>query len=112
MPERVTTVCSFRPKNPLLVDDMTNKNIRNKSHLSELYYQWTTYRLEVISQRAILASEALKKRYEDNVQKSDPSGRPGMCLIETVKEEEMKRFSQDMMDYIQHTMKEMQWSLQ
>ncbi|EEU35980.1 uncharacterized protein NECHADRAFT_17752, partial [Fusarium vanettenii 77-13-4] len=52
MPERVTIVTSFRPKNPLLVDDTTNKNVRNKSHLTELYYQWTTYRLDVIAQRA------------------------------------------------------------
>jgi hypothetical protein len=35
-------------KNPLLVDDTTNQNVRKKSHLTGLYYQWTTYRLDVI----------------------------------------------------------------
>lgn len=30
---------SFRPTDPTLVDETTNMNIRNKSHLTELYYQ-------------------------------------------------------------------------
>lgn len=63
MPERVTIVISFRPKSPLLLDETTNANVRNKSHLSELYFQWTTYRLEVLAERARIAVEALKESY-------------------------------------------------
>ena len=107
MPERVTIVTSFRPKDPLLVDDTTNSNIRNKSHLSELYYQWTTYRLEVLEQRARLARQALAERYEKNVQESDPEGKPGLCRQETVNVEEVTKWSEDMIKYIQQTLHEM-----
>lgn len=107
MPERVTIVTSFRPKNPLLVDDMTNKNIRNKSCLPELFYQWTTYRLDTIAQRAQLANKALQERYENNVKKSDPEGKPGMCRVETVNIEEVRQWTEDMIKYLQQTMHEM-----
>lgn len=107
MPERVTIVTSFRPKNPLLVDESTNMNIRNKSHLSELYYQWTMYRLDVIAQRAKIAADTLKERYEKNVKESDSEGKPGMCMVETVKQEEIQKWSDEMIEYIQQTMYEM-----
>ncbi|UPL02352.1 hypothetical protein LCI18_013286 [Fusarium solani-melongenae] len=96
MPERVTIVTSFRPKNPLLVDDTTNKNVRNKSHLTELYYQWTTYRLDVIAQRARIAADALKERYARNVAESDAEGKVGLCRVETVSPEEIKKWSEEM----------------
>jgi hypothetical protein len=107
MPERVTIVTSFRPKNPLLVDDNSCANTRNKSHLSELYYQWTTYRLEVMAQRARLAAEALKARYENNVKATDPEGKSGLCRADTVDVDEVKQWSEDMIKYIQQTMHEM-----
>ncbi|KAL2671613.1 hypothetical protein Neosp_014203 [[Neocosmospora] mangrovei] len=112
MPERVTIVTSFRPKNPLLVDDTTNKNVRNKSHLTELYYQWTTYRLDVIAQRARIASDALKERYAKNVAESDAEGKAGLCRVETVSPEEIKKWSKEMIKYIQDTTKEMGLPLQ
>ena len=107
MPERVTIVTSFRPKNPVLVDESTNMNIRNKSHLTELYYQWSTYRLDVISQRARIAAETLKERYEKAVQESDPEGKKGLCRVETVSQEEMQKWADDMIKYIQQTLYEM-----
>ncbi|KAI1092928.1 hypothetical protein F5B19DRAFT_178545 [Rostrohypoxylon terebratum] len=107
MPERVTIVTSFRPKNPLLVDDMTNANVRNKSHLTELYYQWTTYRLEVIAQRARGALDALHERYAKNVAKSDPEGKGGLCKVETVSQEEIQKWCADMIKYLQDTTHEM-----
>lgn len=107
MPERVTIVTSFRPKNPLLVDDTTNANIRNKSHHSELYYQWTTYRLDVMAQRAQLAAKALRERYEKNVQESDPEGKAGLCRVDTVDVEEVKKWSEEMIKYINDTTYEM-----
>lgn len=107
MPERVTIVTSFRPKNPLLVDDTTNANIRNKSHHSELYYQWTTYRLDVMAQRAQLAAQALRERYEKNVAENDPEGKAGLCKVETVNVEEVKKWSEEMIKYINDTLYEM-----
>ncbi|KAM0198944.1 hypothetical protein ACHAPI_003388 [Fusarium lateritium] len=107
MPERITIVTSFRPKNPLLIDETTNANVRNKSHLGELYYQWSTYRLEVMAQRAQIAADALKERYAKNVAESDPEGKPGCCKAETVNVEEVKKWGEDMIKYINETMHEM-----
>jgi hypothetical protein len=107
MPERVTIVTSFRPKNPLLLDDMTNMNVRDKSHLSELYYQWTTYRLEVMAERARLAAEALREVYDQKAKESDQDGKGGLCMVETVKYDEIQKWSEGMIKYIRDTMHEM-----
>jgi hypothetical protein len=107
MPERVTIVTSFRPKNPLLLDDMTNMNVRDKSHLSELYYQWTTYRLEVMAERARLAAEALREVYDQKAKESDKDGKGGLCMVETVKYDELHKWSEGMIKYIRDTMYEM-----
>ncbi|KAM0716037.1 hypothetical protein Q7P37_008551 [Cladosporium fusiforme] len=107
MPERVTIVTSFRPRDPRLIDDMTNMNIRNKSHLSELYYQWTTYRLDVLAQRATLASKALRERYEENVARSDPEGKKGLCRVETVEYAEVEKWVGEQIAYMQQTLHEM-----
>lgn len=82
-------------------------NIRNKSHLSELYYQWTTYRLDVLSQRAQLAADALRQRYEDNVRDSDPEGRKGLCKVDTVDVAEVEKWVEEQIKYMQQTLHEM-----
>ncbi|KAL4970930.1 uncharacterized protein BDV14DRAFT_186563 [Aspergillus stella-maris] len=107
MPERITIVTSFRPKDPTLLDETTNANVRNKSHLSELYYQWTTYRLDVLAERAQVAANALRKRYEENVKASDPEGKSGLCRVETVNVAEVKKWAEDQIVYLQQTLHEM-----
>lgn len=107
MPERVTIVTSFRPRDPTLIDDMTNMNIRNKSHLTELYYQWTTYRLDNLAQRAQIAANALRERYEENVKNSDPEGKKGLCRVETVNYEETEKWINEQIAYMQQTLHEM-----
>ncbi|KAJ0415035.1 hypothetical protein BJY00DRAFT_305171 [Aspergillus carlsbadensis] len=107
MPERVTIVTSFRPKNPTLLDEMTNANVRNKSHLSELYYQWTTYRLDVLAARARIAADTLRKQYDGNVKSSDPEGHSGLCRVETVEFAAMQKWANDQIEYIQQTLYEM-----
>jgi hypothetical protein len=82
-------------------------NIRNKSHLTELYYQWTTYRLEVLADRSRRAVDALRKRYEENVKSSDKDGKGGLCRVETVNVEEVERWGNEQIAYIQQTMYEM-----
>lgn len=107
MPERITIVTSFRPKNPLLLDETTNANVRNKSHLSELYYQWTTYRLDVLAQRAQIAAKELRERYERNVRESDPEGKPGLCRVDTVNVDEVRTWCEAQMEYMRQTLHEM-----
>jgi len=107
MPERITIVTSFRPKNPSLLDETTNMNVRDKSHLTELYYQWTTYRLSVLSERARLAAETLRERYRKNTEETDREGRQGMCMVETVNVEEVEKWVREQMAYMEATLYEM-----
>lgn len=107
MPERVTVVTSFRPKDPTLLDETTHANIRNKSHLTELYYQWTTYRLDSLAERARLAAAALRERYEKNIKDTDAEGKPGQCLVETVNVAEVEKWAADQIKFIQETVYEM-----
>ncbi|KAL2219066.1 hypothetical protein M432DRAFT_638677 [Thermoascus aurantiacus ATCC 26904] len=107
MPERITIVTSFRPRDPTLLDETTNANVRNKSHLTELYYQWTTYRLEVLAERARIAVEALRKKYEENVKKTDEEGKKGLCRVETVNVAEMEKWANEQINYIKQTLYKM-----
>jgi hypothetical protein len=91
----------------MMLDETTNANIRNKSHLSELYYQWATYRLDVLAQRARMTADALRERYEENVRNMDPEGKAGLCRVETVNVAEVEKWANEQMKYIQETLHEM-----
>lgn len=49
--ERISMVTSFRPKNPLIRDEVVLTGVRAISNLPELYSQYTQYRLEVLEER-------------------------------------------------------------
>lgn len=49
--ERVTMVTSFRPKHHTYRDDTVLTTVRPISNLSELYYQFSEYRLEILEER-------------------------------------------------------------
>jgi len=49
--ERITMVTSFRPRRPDLPDDTVLATVRPISDLSELYYQFSEYRLEILEDR-------------------------------------------------------------
>ena len=49
--ERITMVTSFRPKNPHFRDDSVLYTTRGISDLSELYYEFGRYRLEMVEER-------------------------------------------------------------
>lgn len=49
--ERITMVTSFRPRNFSLPDDTVLTTIRPISDLSELYFQFSEYRLEILEER-------------------------------------------------------------
>ncbi|KAJ9299615.1 hypothetical protein DTO271G3_2499 [Paecilomyces variotii] len=107
MPERITMVTSFRPRSPLLLDDSTCMNVRNKSCLSEMYYQWTEYRLRLLSERFQHEADQLRTRYMDAVRRTDPEGLPGHCLEETVDLQYMKTWMEEQMRYMRQTLFEM-----
>lgn len=49
--ERITSVTSFRPKNHTLPDDTVLTTVRAVSDLSELYFQFSHYRLRMLQDR-------------------------------------------------------------
>ena len=49
--ERITMVTSFRPRCPWLPDDTVLTTVRGISDLSELYFQFSEYRLEIMEER-------------------------------------------------------------
>ena len=57
-------VTSFRPRSPALRDDTVLTTVRPISDLSELYYQFTNYRLEILEERV----RAELKRLRENSQ--------------------------------------------
>lgn len=58
--ERITMVTSFKARDPL-IKDMSTLNITNKSsRLEELYLQWSTYRMDVLSKRAAAVREEIR----------------------------------------------------
>lgn len=75
MPERITIVTSFRPRSPQLLDQSSNMNVRTKSRLPELYYQWTSYRLHLLAERFRLEGEKIDADYAKAIAETDDSRR-------------------------------------
>jgi hypothetical protein len=63
--ERITMVTSLRPKSPYLADDSDLSTVRGISDLSELYFQFASYRLEILEKRVQAQLEALKANHKD-----------------------------------------------
>ncbi|KAI9848697.1 MAG: hypothetical protein M1837_006784 [Sclerophora amabilis] len=90
--ERITMVTSFRPRSPALPDDSVLTTVRGISDLSELYFQFSEYRLEILEERIRGALKKLRERHR--------SGRPTeTCAI--------KLFLKDQETFIARTNEEM-----
>jgi hypothetical protein len=59
--ERITMVTSFRPKSHTVKDDTVLTTVRAISNLSELYYQFSEYRLEILEERIRQKLKALRE---------------------------------------------------
>lgn len=62
--ERITMVTSFRPKSPFLADDSTLTTVRGISDLRDLYYEWASYRLEIVEERIRMQLRKMRAAYE------------------------------------------------
>ena len=49
----------------------------------------------------------MRKRYEDNVKATDKDGKVGLCRVETVNVDEMERWVNHQIKYMQQTLHEM-----
>ena len=59
--ERITMVTSFRPRCPNLPDDTVLTTVRPVSNLSELYSQYSEYRLDILEERVRTQLRALRE---------------------------------------------------
>lgn len=64
--ERITLVTSFRPKSALVKDDTVLTTVRSISDLSELYGQYSEYRLEMLEERVRRQLKDLRRRNQAN----------------------------------------------
>ncbi|KAF2095860.1 hypothetical protein NA57DRAFT_58929 [Rhizodiscina lignyota] len=62
VPERISMVTAFRPKSPLIRDETVLTGMRAISNISDLYSQYTEYRLEVIGDRLRALSKKVRER--------------------------------------------------
>lgn len=89
--ERITFVVSMRPRDPTAQDTSTLRTVKPISNNDELFRQWTSYRLDVVAQRAAKLKEELQAR-----------GRPA---VET--QRLTKQWAEQQIKYLQTTVDEM-----
>jgi len=89
--ERITIVTSFRPKSVQADDTSSLRTVKKVSNLGELFKQWSSYRLDIISQRAT----AMKQELQDEKLSKDQ-------IIER-----MKEWTEVQMAYLQNTITQM-----
>jgi hypothetical protein len=94
--ERVTMVTSFRARDPLLKDMSTLHITNQSSRLEELFVQWATYRMDVLSQRAA----AIKDEIE-------AAGRRGRPLSADAIRRKMDDWVREQTSYLETTCREM-----
>ncbi|KAL8674695.1 MAG: hypothetical protein Q9168_000927 [Polycauliona sp. 1 TL-2023] len=90
--ERITMVTSFRPRNPNVPDDTVLTTVRPVSNLSELYSQYSEYRLEILEERVRTQLRVLRENKR--------GGRK-------VNVKALKDFIRDQTDFLAHMNKEM-----
>ncbi|KAI9818226.1 MAG: hypothetical protein M1827_000851 [Pycnora praestabilis] len=90
--ERITMVTSFRPRCPMQKDDTVLTTVRPISNLSELYYQFSEYRLEIMEERIRAQLNDLRAR------------RRGLKQVDT---KALKQFFAQQEAFMAHTNKEL-----
>jgi hypothetical protein len=60
--ERISMVTCFRPRSPHIKDETVLTGVRGISHKSELYTQYTEYRLELLEERIRAMLKAERRR--------------------------------------------------
>lgn len=89
--ERITMVTSFRPRSSEIRDDTVLTTVRPVSDLSELYYQFGKYRLEMLQER-------IRNRLK--------SLRTGRYCAKRVNVRKLKIFLRTQIEFLEHMDKE------
>ena len=91
--ERITMITSFRARDPFIPDESNLGNIRPISNHSELYFQWTQYRIDVLQKRLDGMKKVMEEKYREG---------------KTTDKERIKAFLQEQEKWISITNKEIQ----
>ncbi|KAL4969852.1 uncharacterized protein BDV14DRAFT_209024 [Aspergillus stella-maris] len=79
--ERITLVTPFRPRDPLVTDEIVLAGVRCNSHLDEMYPQYFEYRLEVLEERIrAMRREEIKRSVRGD--KFDVQGRRAWLRVQ------------------------------
>ena len=78
--ERISMVTCFRPKSPLVRDETVLTGVRGISHKSEMYTQYTEYRLEILEER--IRAKAKEERRREIAKKPFDTVTMRMWLVE------------------------------
>ncbi|QIX00116.1 hypothetical protein AMS68_005633 [Peltaster fructicola] len=65
--ERITMVTSFRPRSPQLADDSVLGTVRGVSNLSDLYFGYSEYRLQIMQERCRMELIKLRKAHTEGM---------------------------------------------
>jgi hypothetical protein len=77
--ERISMVTCFRPRSPFVPDETVLTGVRGISHKSELYSQYTEYRLEILEDR--LRAKMREERHRQMAKKEfDTQGTRGWLI--------------------------------
>lgn len=90
--ERITLVTSFRAKSPLLADDSNLRTVRGISDISEIYYQFAKYRMEI-----------LEARFRDQLKRLNDAHAAG----KKTNTKGLKKFFEEQERFLQHMNSEM-----
>lgn len=64
--ERISMVTSFRPKSPFARDESVLTGVRPISNVSELYAQYTEYRVDILQERLRAFQKSQQRRNRGN----------------------------------------------
>ena len=62
--ERISMVCSLRPKSPFVKDESVLTGVRGISYVPELYYQYACYRTQVLEERMREYQRRIRMRHD------------------------------------------------
>lgn len=85
-------VTSFRPRSPFVRDDSVLTTVRPVSDLSQLYSQYSEYRLEILEERARAQRKSVR-RMRDTNKEFDIAGTKSWLI-------EQKEFLESMLEQI------------
>jgi len=98
--ERVTMVTSFRAKDSSLPDHSTLLTIRVCSDVNDVYHQWASYRLQLLSERFQMKQEELIRR------KDEAGPQKAGKYNDILGKEEFKTWVRGQIEYLQATINE------